>query len=56
MSHEALEGLEGEITLKFAELKEAVASEEDSAETVQRLAREVVTLVQERGKKVKLVK
>ncbi len=56
MSHEALEGLDDQITLKFAELKEAVAGEGDSAETVQRLAGEVVALVQERGKKAKLVK
>ncbi|NCE97592.1 hypothetical protein [Emergencia sp. 1XD21-10] len=56
MSYEALEGLDGQITLKFAELKEAVASEADLAENVQQLAKEVVVLVQERGKKAKLVK
>lgn len=56
MSHEALTALEAQITIKFAELKEAVASEGDSAEIVQQLAKEVIVLVQERGKKVKLVK
>ena len=56
MSHEALAEMEAQITIKFAELKEAVASEGDTAEVVQRLAKEVVVLMQARGEKVKLVK
>lgn len=54
MSHEALGATESQITLKFAELTSAV--QDANPETVEKVAREVCILVDERNKKCKLLK
>ena len=54
MSNDALAGCESQITLKFAELVSAVS--ENDAENVKKMAREVITLVDERNKKCRLLK
>ena len=54
MSNDALSSVEGQITVKFAELSDAVKA--DDAEKVAELAREVVILVGDRNKKCKLLK
>lgn len=54
MSNDALASLESEITIKFAKLSEAVAS--DDAASVADLANEVVILIGDRNKKCKLLK
>ena len=54
MSHEALSGVESQITLKFVELTEAVAG--DEMEMIKKLAREVCVLVDDRNKKCRLLK
>ena len=54
MSDDALASVEGQITLKFAELSDAVKA--DDAEKVAVLANEVIILVGDRNKKCKLLK
>lgn len=54
MSHDALASVESEITIKFAKLSEAVASED--AENVKAIAEEVVLLVGNRNRKCKILK
>lgn len=54
MSHEALSGVESQITLKFVELTEAVSGCE--LDNIKKLAREVCVLVDDRNKKCKLLK
>lgn len=54
MSHEALEGVESQITLKFAELANAVDNGEVT--TVTKSAKEVCILLDDRNKKCRLVK
>ena len=54
MSHEALASIEGQITVKFAELTEAVKA--DDFDKVAEVAREVVILVEDRDKKCKLLR
>lgn len=54
MSHDALASVESQITIKFAELSEAVKS--DNVEKVAELANEVVVLIGDRNKKCKLLK
>lgn len=54
MSNDALAGCESQITLKFAELVSAVS--ENDAENVKKMAREVITLVDERNKKCRVLK
>ena len=54
MSNDALASVEGEITIKFAAISEAVKAEND--EKVAELANEIVILVGERNKKCKLLK
>lgn len=59
MSHEALAGIESQITLKFAALKEAVAADHTEIcdeENVQQLAEELIVLLKERNGKCKLMK
>ena len=54
MSSDALSSVEGQITIKFAELSDAVKA--DDAEKVVALANEVVILAGDRNKKCKLLK
>ena len=54
MSNDALASVEGQITVKFAELSEAVKA--DYAEAVAEIANEVIILVDDRNKKCKLCK
>ena len=54
MSHEALSGVESEITLKMAALAQVVAG--NDAATVKTLANEVMILVDDRNKRCKLLK
>lgn len=54
MSNDALSSVESQITIKFAELTEAV--KEDNAERVVELVNEVVFLVGDRNKKCKLLR
>lgn len=54
MTHEALSGVESQITLKFVELTEAVAGCE--LDNAKKLAREVCVLVDDRNKKCRLLK
>lgn len=54
MSHEALSGVESQITLKFVELTEAVSGCE--LDNIKKLAREVCVLVDDRNKKCRLLK
>ena len=54
MSGEALASLDSQITIKFAELSEAVKA--DTADKVAKIANEVVILVGDRNKKCKLLK
>ena len=54
MSNDALATTESQITLKFAELADAVSS--DDAEAVKKAAREVCILVDDRNKKCRLLK
>jgi hypothetical protein len=54
MSNDALSSIESEITIKFAELSEAVKAKD--AEKVAETAKEVVILVGDRNKKCKLLK
>lgn len=54
MSHDALSSVESQITVKFAELSEAVKT--DDANRVIEIANEVVILVGDRNKKCKLLK
>lgn len=54
MSNDALAPVESQITVKFAELSEAVKA--DDGERVAELAKEVVVLVEDRNKKCKLLK
>ncbi len=54
MSNEALATTESQITLKFAELADAVAG--NNTEAVQKTAREVCILVDDRNKKCRLLK
>jgi len=54
MSNDALASVEGQITVKFAELSEAVKA--DDAEKAAEIAKEVIVLVGDRNKKCKLLK
>lgn len=54
MSNDALASVEDEITAKFTELTEAVKA--DDAESVAKIANDVVVLVGDRNKKCKLLK
>ena len=54
MSDDALGSIESQITLKFAELTEAVNNHQ--LEDVKKLAREACILVEDRNKKCKLLK
>ena len=54
MSNDALASVESQITVKFAELSEAVKA--DDAAKVVELANEVIVLVGDRNKKCKLLK
>ena len=54
MSHDALSSVESQITVKFAELSEAVKA--DNVEKVIKIANEVCILVGDRNKKCKLLK
>lgn len=54
MSSNALATVENEISTKFSELSNAVAS--DNAEEVSEIAKELVALISERNKKCKLLK
>ena len=54
MSNDALASVEGQITVKFAELSEAVMA--DDAESVTEIANNVVVLIGDRNKKCKLLK
>ena len=54
MSNEALSSVESQITIKFAELSEAVKA--DDAERVSEIANAFVILVEDRNKKCKLLK
>ena len=54
MSNDALASVEGQITVKFAELSEAVKA--DNTEKITELANEVIILVGDRNKKCKLLK
>ena len=54
MSSNALATVENEISTKFSELSNAVAS--DNAEDVSEIAKELVALISERNKKCKLLK
>lgn len=54
MSNDALASVEGQITLKFAELSEAVKV--DDADVVAQKANEVIILVGDRNKKCRLLK
>lgn len=54
MSHDALSTVESQITIKFAELSEAVKV--DNAEKVAVIANELVILIGDRNKKCKLLK
>ena len=54
MSNDALDSVESQITIKFAELSDAVKA--DDAEKVAEIANEVVILVGDRNKKCKLLK
>ena len=53
MSNDALAGIESQITLKFSEFSNAVASGADSFDN---LADELVVLIWDRNKKCKLLK
>ena len=52
MSHGALAGVEGQITVKFSELSKAV----DAQEPAERAAEELKVLLSDRNKKCKLLK
>ena len=54
MSNEALAPTESQITVKFAELSDAV--KEDNAEKVAEVANEVIILIGDRNKKCRLLK
>ena len=54
MSHDALSSVEGQITIQFAKLSEAV--ENGSAESVAAVAEELLILLTERNKKCRLLK
>lgn len=54
MSNDALSSTESQITLKFAELADAVSN--SNLEAVQKAAREVMILVDDRNKKCRLLK
>ena len=54
MSNDALASVESQITVKFAELSDAV--KEDNAEKVAEIANEVIILIGDRNKKCKLLK
>lgn len=54
MSSDALASVEGQITVKFSELSEAVKA--DDVERVSELAKEVIVLVGDRNKKCKILK
>ena len=54
MSNDALAGVEGQITIKFAELSEAVKT--DDADKITEAANELVILIGDRNKKCMLVK
>ena len=54
MSHDALSSVESQITVKFAELSEAVKT--DDANKVTEIANEIIILVGDRNKKCKLLK
>ena len=54
MSNDALASVESQITVKFAELSDAVKA--DNAEKVAEIANEVVILVGDRNKKCRLLK
>ena len=54
MSHDALSSVESQITVKFAELSEAVKT--DDANKVTEIANEIIILVVDRNKKCKLLK
>ena len=54
MSNDALAEVEGQITLKFAELSEIV--KEDAVDKVSEIARELIILVGDRNKKCKFLK
>lgn len=53
MSDDALSGIESQITLKFAELTEAV---EQNPENIAGLAKQMIALVEDRNKKCKILK
>ena len=54
MSNDALSAVEGQISIKFAALSEAVNA--DDIEKVKELAKEVIVLVGDRNKKCMLLK
>ncbi len=54
MSHDALAAVESQITVKFAELTEAVKA--DATDKVAEIANEVIILIGDRNKKCKLLK
>mgnify|MGYP006354641373 CR=1 FL=1 len=54
MSNDALASVEGQLTVKFAELSEAV--KDDNSEKATAIAKEVITLIGDRNKKCKLLK
>ena len=54
MSNDALASVESQITVKFAELSDAV--KEDNVEQVAEIANEVIILLGDRNKKCKLLK
>ena len=54
MSSEMLSNVEGQITIKFAALSDAVAAGDDAA--IDAAAKEVLILIQDRNNKCKLLK
>ncbi len=54
MSNDALSGVEGQITLKFAAFSDAVCA--DEADRIAELANELLILINDRNKKCKLLK
>ena len=54
MSHEALAGVESEITVQFAKLAEAVV--DNNEEVVETMAKEIIILLEERNNKCRVLK
>lgn len=54
MSHDALSGIESQITINFAEFSNAVA--DNDTEAVKNLAKDIIILIGDRNKKCKLLK